>query len=181
MKEVVSEKDSRSIEEYRRRMSLHHDEKQEDNIVEEIEELAQVKPSILAGDEEDTILRTNPPSLAHTNVLIEDILESSVDVAASTIIEATTLREEEINEGNNLTISLLITLLLTDVLIAIDNEASDDVINLINDVDDELPAESKMTKKRSKKSLSDNAHFVLSCHIIPRSDRINSSRYFHTL
>jgi hypothetical protein len=114
-------------------------------------------------------------------VLIEDILESSVDVAASTIIEATTLREEEINEGNNLTISLLITLLLTDVLIAIDNEASDDVINLINDVDDELPAESKMTKKRSKKRLSDNAHFVLSCHIIPRSDRINSSRYFHTL
>lgn len=67
--------------------------------------------------------------------------------------------------------------------IAIDIEAGNDIEHMINDVAIEATTETtKITNKMSvKKSLSDNPHFVLACHIIPRGDRINPARYRSTM
>ena len=94
MKAFVSEKDAHNIEDYRRRMSLHRDETREENITEALEELAQSKPSILAGDEGDyTVLHSTTHSLHHPNIVVD----------ADMTTEEIALKEEEINEGDVLT------------------------------------------------------------------------------
>lgn len=104
MKAFVSEKDAHNIEDYRRRMSLHRDETREENITEALEELAQSKPSILAGDEGDyTILHSATHSLHHPNIVVDaDSLESGNDIVNMTT-EEIALKEEEIDEGDVLT------------------------------------------------------------------------------
>ena len=47
----------------------------------------------------------------------------------------------------------------------------------MNDIDVEVPLEKTKTKKSVKKSLNENPHFILACHILPRSEGINPSRY----
>ncbi len=92
-------------------MSLHHDEKREENIVDELEGLAQSKPSILAGDDEGdyTVISSTSHSLNHTNIAVEEnILENGNDIVNELTNEEIALKEEEINEGNALTTYFLL-------------------------------------------------------------------------